>query len=64
MTDYWFRCPECRRLATLDADQANGRVSIVCECGWHRTGVVSPLMPSTERVGMKTTFRFQEGARA
>ncbi len=30
------RCPRCKTWGDIDADQAAGRVSLVCsECGWH-----------------------------
>ena len=38
--DEWhalIQCPECFREAWIDRDQFEGRVSIVCECGWHET---------------------------
>lgn len=47
---YWFTCPDCGTLASIDADQAEGRVSIACMtagCTFHQTGVVRPLIPTT-----------------
>lgn len=32
---HWFRCPDCKGLGTIDRDQYEGKVSVVCECGWH-----------------------------
>lgn len=50
---YWFRCPGCGVLGVIDADQAEGRVSIECvtpACMFHATGRVEPLVASTEPV--------------
>lgn len=33
----WFCCPTCRGVGEIDEDQLNGRVSIVCPCGYHET---------------------------
>ena len=47
---YWFRCPKCGQAASIDADQANGLVSMVCpdeSCDFHETGKVRPLVPTT-----------------
>lgn len=30
-------CPGCGTYGYLDDDQAHGRVSVLCECGWHET---------------------------
>ncbi len=35
---YWFRCPACRNIGTIDDDQRRGRVSIDCgACHFHET---------------------------
>lgn len=47
MVDFWFTCPGCKKMKTVDEDQAEGRVSIQCDCGFHETGKVRPLIPST-----------------
>ncbi len=44
---YWFQCPKCGASGSIDEEQAEGRVSIVCECGMHRTGKVRPLILDT-----------------
>lgn len=57
MKRYWFRCPSCRELYTIDEDQAQGRVSILCPgtlCGFSIAGRVSPLMPAEEPQGVHT----------
>ena len=33
--EYWFKCPDCKGRGTVDLDQYQGKVSIVCECGFH-----------------------------
>lgn len=61
---FWFRCPGCRGLGTIDEDQASGRVPILCKgCGWHRSGLVSPLIPVSDGARGKHTaeFRFEAG---
>lgn len=30
-------CPECHTWADIDDDQYHGRVSILCDCGFHTT---------------------------
>ncbi len=30
-------CPDCGVKGDLDDDQFNGRVSILCDCGFHKT---------------------------
>lgn len=30
-------CPKCGIVASIDRDQYEGRVSILCDCGWHET---------------------------
>ena len=57
---YWFQCPECQVKGSIDQDQAEGRVSIVCECGMHETGKVRPLIPDTEPVDRDTMPSFEE----
>jgi len=32
---HWFRCPSCMGLGTIDREQYEGKISIVCSCGWH-----------------------------
>ena len=32
-----FKCPDCKTWGLIDDDQLNGRVSILCECGFHKT---------------------------
>ena len=32
-----FCCPECGVWGYIDDDQFHGRVSILCECGFHKT---------------------------
>jgi len=54
--EYWFRCPKCCGLGAIDADQADGRVSIVCPtegCGFHETGVIRPLIPTSTAIKPK-----------
>lgn len=36
-----FCCPGCRGVGTIDKDQAQGHVSILCkQCGFHETKVL------------------------
>jgi DNA-directed RNA polymerase subunit RPC12/RpoP len=45
---YWFKCPGCEKMAAVDEDQAQARVSIQCAaCGFHETGFVRPMVPLT-----------------
>lgn len=32
-----LRCPDCDVVAIADVDQMRGRVSILCDCGYHET---------------------------
>lgn len=32
-----MECPDCKEWGSLDEDQYNGRVSILCDCGFHET---------------------------
>ena len=32
-----FKCPDCNVLGYIDDDQYNGRISIQCSCGFHKT---------------------------
>lgn len=32
-----FKCPECKIWGQIDNDQYNGRISILCNCGFHET---------------------------
>ena len=34
---WWIWCPSCQVRGMADTDQMRGRVSIVCECGYHET---------------------------
>ena len=34
---YKLKCPKCNVWGYLDDDQFNGRVSILCEWGFHKT---------------------------
>ncbi len=35
---FWFRCPGCHGMGTVDADQIAGRVSVDCgACSYHET---------------------------
>ena len=33
----YLRCPGCQQVARADHDQIDGRVSLLCECGYHET---------------------------
>jgi hypothetical protein len=35
--NYKLKCPKCGIWGYLDDDQINGRVSILCDCGFHET---------------------------
>lgn len=36
--EMWLlNCPKCKIWASIDDDQKNGRVSILCYCGFHET---------------------------
>ena len=32
-----LECPGCKIWGAIDNDQFNGRVSVFCECGFHKT---------------------------
>jgi hypothetical protein len=32
-----IRCPSCKAIGWIDKEQFEGKVSIVCGCGWHET---------------------------
>ena len=32
-----LKCPECGIWGQIDDDQLNGRVSAICDCGFHKT---------------------------
>ena len=35
---YWFQCPGCGDKGHIDKEQAEGKISILCEnCGYHET---------------------------
>lgn len=36
-TVWKLRCPGCGTVGEIDDDQVNGRVSLLCRCGWHET---------------------------
>ena len=38
-------CPECGVWGIIDDDQFHGRVSILCECGFHETINLAELFP-------------------
>lgn len=62
MTEYWFRCPKCGLLGTIDEDQAHGRVSIQCvtlDCDFHETGTVSLLIPDTVAIKLEQAPTFE-----
>lgn len=40
-----IRCPACRYEGLIDDDQYHGRVSIVCDCGYHETHDLSGGKP-------------------
>ncbi len=43
---YWFTCPGCKGIATIDEDQKQGRVSILCsDCGYHETQAWPDVKP-------------------
>lgn len=31
----FFRCPDCKGVGPIDEEQKLGKVSIVCDCGFH-----------------------------
>jgi len=36
--DYLFQCPKCKDYGYIDKEQAEGKVSVLCEnCGYHET---------------------------
>ena len=37
---YRVRCPGCKVLTIVDPDQAAGKVSMQCDCGYHETHVL------------------------
>jgi len=39
------RCPKCGVWGVIDDDQFHGRVSILCECGFHETVDLAELFP-------------------
>lgn len=36
------QCPACGRKGWIDRERYEGKVSIVCECGWHETHDLRP----------------------
>ena len=32
-----LKCPKCKIWAYIDDDQFNGNVSVLCDCGFHKT---------------------------
>ena len=32
-----IRCPDCGLVGAIDQEQFEGKVSMVCKCGWHET---------------------------
>ena len=34
---WWVRCPQCNQVAMADAEQMIGKVSFLCDCGYHVT---------------------------
>ena len=32
-----FKCPDCKVWGDIDDDQFKGKVSILCDCGFHET---------------------------
>ena len=45
---FWFRCPDCGQGIATDEDQALGRESVICLCGYAEIGYVQPLVRITE----------------
>jgi len=43
-----FRCPQCRKWGLLDDDQWQGKVSILCDCGFHQTIPLATMMATIE----------------
>ena len=44
-------CPGCGVWGIIDDDQFHGRVSILCECGFHETINLAELWPKEKFVG-------------
>ena len=32
-----FKCPDCKVWGIIDNDQHEGKISILCDCGFHET---------------------------
>ena len=48
--DIWkFTCTECGVEGEIDDDQYNGRVSILCDCGFHETINLSETSPEEKK---------------
>lgn len=41
-------CPHCNTLSVMDKDQYYGKVSILCDCGYHETHDLSKLEKESE----------------
>ena len=40
------RCPGCNTITIADPDQAAGRASMLCDCGYHETHVLIEVSDS------------------
>lgn len=58
--NYWFKCPQCLVIGSINEDQLLGRVSILHDCGFHKTGTVKPPIPDTQLVNKDQEFVFEE----
>ena len=54
-----LRCPRCRKWGLLDDDQWNGKVSVLCDCGFHQTMNLAAMTAkiNEEQVALKAVRR-------
>lgn len=55
--DAWqFKCPGCGQWAYMDNDQWHGRVSTMCDCGYHETHSYKQVLLDTIQNGDKAEY--------
>ena len=53
---WWIKCPKCGSAGMADRDQVEGRVSLICECGW-RGYMANPLAPEQVEESIDSLLR-------
>ena len=51
------KCPRCNTWGLVDADQVHGRVSMECECGFHETHDINPIVEAVRAENKRPTER-------